>query len=52
MLRNNLWVEKGLVNGAIGTVVDIVCDEDKRQQIKAKTCVECELLSKCFRFII
>ena len=30
MLRKNLWVEKGLVNGAIGTVLDTVYDIDKR----------------------
>ena len=30
MLRKNLWVEKGLVNGSLGTVADIVYEIGKR----------------------
>ena len=30
MLRNNLWTEKGLVNGALGVVKDIVFHEGQR----------------------
>ncbi|KAK3917520.1 ATP-dependent DNA helicase, partial [Frankliniella fusca] len=29
MLKSNLWTEKGLVNGAIGTIVDIIYEEEK-----------------------
>lgn len=30
LLRANLWTEKGLVNGAVGTVVDIIYDKEKK----------------------
>lgn len=29
MLRNNLWVEKGLVNGTVGKVVDVIYNNDE-----------------------
>ncbi|KAE8749142.1 hypothetical protein FOCC_FOCC004048 [Frankliniella occidentalis] len=35
MLKSNLWTEKGLVNGAMGTIVDIVYEEDKNPPYEA-----------------
>lgn len=42
MLRSNLWLKKGLVNGAMGKVVDILYDKQKATSIAHPSVILCE----------
>lgn len=42
MLRTNLWLQAGLVNGAIGKVVDILYDTTKAKSIAHPSVILCE----------
>lgn len=45
MLRKNLWTEQGLVNGAIGHIVDIVYNQDSRPSYDAPALLICHFPS-------
>lgn len=42
MLRTNLWIAKGLVNGALGTVRDILYESGKRPITDLPVCIMVE----------
>ncbi|KAE8742249.1 hypothetical protein FOCC_FOCC012220 [Frankliniella occidentalis] len=42
MLKSNLWTEKGLVNGAMGEIVDILYREDANPQIDPPDVLICK----------
>lgn len=42
MLRQNLWVEKGLVNGAMGKVVDVLYDNENEPPNGYPSVILCE----------
>lgn len=45
MLRNNLWVEKKLVNGTIGEVVDIIYEKGKNSPYNFPSLILCKFPS-------
>jgi ATP-dependent DNA helicase PIF1 len=45
MLRSNLWVEKGLVNGTVGEVMDIVYEPDSEVPLAFPSFIMCKFSS-------